>query len=123
MALSAITCEPPFRLDSCAEQYSYYQTSICNLMEICFPTEIVPRHTADKPWVTDCFGDLIRKRQRAHMSGDLNQANILRNKVNRASKLMYNFYKTQITAMDESGSRDWWKLMKTIMGLKTNGNS
>ena len=57
------------------------------------------------------------------MSGDLNQANILRNKVNRASKLMYNFYKTQITAMDESGSRDWWKLMKTIMGLKTNGNS
>ena len=58
------------------------------------------------------------------MSGDLNQAKILRNKVNRAaSKLKYNFYQTQIAAMHESGSRDWWKHIKTIMGLKTNGNS
>ena len=58
------------------------------------------------------------------MSGDLNQAKILRNKVNRAaSKLKYNFYQTQIAAMHESGSHDWWKHMKTIMGLKTNGKS
>ncbi|KAK2149558.1 hypothetical protein NP493_2882g00005 [Ridgeia piscesae] len=124
MALSAIKWEPLFRLDSCADQYSYYQTVICNLMEICFPTKIVTRHTADKPWVTDWFRDLVRKRQRAHMSGDLNQAKILRNKVNRAaSKLKYNFYQTQIAAMHESGSHDWWKHMKTIMGLKTNGKS
>ena len=103
---------------------SCYQTVICNLMEICFPTKIVTRHTADKPWVTDWFRDLVRKRQRTHMSGDLNQAKILRNKVNRvASKLTYNFYQTQIAAMHESGSHDWWKHMKTIMGLKTNGKS
>ena len=25
--------------------------------------------------------------------------------------------------MHESGSHDWWKHMKTIMGLKTNGKS
>ena len=75
MALSAIKWEPLFRLDSCADQYSYYQTVICNLMEICFPTKIVTRHMADKPRVTDWFRDLVRKRQRAHMSGDLNQAN------------------------------------------------
>ena len=37
---------------------------------------------ADKPWVTNWFRDLVCKRQRAHMSGDLNQAQILRNKVN-----------------------------------------
>ena len=79
MALSAIKWEPLFRLDSCADQYSYYQTVICNLMEICFPTKIVTRHMADKPWVTDWFRDLVRKRQRAHMNGDLNQAKILRN--------------------------------------------
>ena len=40
-----------------------------------------------------------------------------------ASKLKYNFYQTQIAAMHESGSHDWWKHMKTIMGLKTNGKS
>ena len=124
MALSAIKWEPLFRLDSCADQYSYYQTVICNLMEICFPTKIVTRHTADKPWVIDWFRDLFRKRQRAHMSGYLNQAKILRNKVNRAaSKLKYNFYQTQIAAMHESRSHDWWNHMKTIMGLKTNDKS
>ena len=83
-------------------------------MEICFPTKIVTRHTADKPWVTDWFRGLVRKRQRAHMSGDLNQAKILRNKVNQvASKLKYNFYQTQIAAMHQSGSHNWWKHMKT----------
>ena len=79
MALSTIKWESLFRLDSCADQYSYYQTVICNMMEICFPTKIVTRHTADKPWVTDWFRDLVRKRQRAHMSDDLKQSNILRN--------------------------------------------
>ena len=58
------------------------------------------------------------------MCVDFNKANILRNKLKRAaSKLKYNFYQTQITAMHDSGSHDWWKHMKIIMGLKTNGNS
>ena len=85
MALSAIKLEPLFRLDSCADEYSYYQTVISNLIEICFPTKVVSRHTADKPWVTDWFRDLVRKRQPAHMSGDLNQAKILLSKVNRTA--------------------------------------
>ena len=53
----------------------------------------------------------------------MGQAKMLRNNVNRAaSKLQYNFYQTQVAAMHESGSHNWWKHMKTIMGLKTNGN-
>ena len=93
-------------------------------MDTCFPTKIVTRHTADKPWVTDWFRDLVRKRQRVNMSGYLNQAKIWRNKVNRIdSKHNYNFYQTQIAAMHESGSHDWWRHMKTIMGLETNGKS
>ena len=57
------------------------------------------------------------------MSGDLNHATILRIKVNRAtSKLHYNFYQTQIAAMHELESHDWWKYMKTIMGLKVKTN-
>ena len=65
-----------------------------------------------------------RSSQQAHMSGDLNQAKLLRINVNRAaSKLKYNFYQTQIAAMHDSGPHDWWKHMKSIMGLKPNGNS
>ena len=48
-----------------------------NIVLFCF--------AADKPWVIDWFRDLFRKGQRAHMSGYLNQAKILRNKVNRAA--------------------------------------
>ena len=78
------------RLDGnhCEEKYSYYQTIVDSLMEHCFPIKIVTRHTADKPWITDLFRNLIRKRQRAYKSGNRDEYRIglLRNMVNRESK-------------------------------------
>ena len=44
--------------------------------------------------------------------------------VNREStKLKCEFYQKHILAISESGSRDWWKNMKKIMGLNGNSNS
>ena len=40
---------------------------------------VVTRHTGDKPWITDGYRLLIRKRQRAHMRGDIIEARSLRN--------------------------------------------
>ena len=60
-ALSAVSWEPLFRLETCEEQYAYYQTMIDSLMEMCFPYKVVTRHSADKPWVTDGFRLLVRK--------------------------------------------------------------
>ena len=58
------------------------------------------------------------------MRGDFNQARILRNKVNHAaSKLRHEFYQSYIASLTAVGSHDWWKYMKTIMGLKTNSKS
>ena len=58
------------------------------------------------------------------MSGDIDQAGILRNKVNHiASKLRHGFYQTHIASLTETGSHDWWKHMKTIMGHKTSAKS
>ena len=70
---------------SCEEQFTFYQTVIDQLMCRCFPNKVVTRHSADKPWVTDGFRALVRKRQRAHMCGDITQARLFRNKVNRAA--------------------------------------
>ena len=64
MGVASIRWEPLFRLITCEEKYSYYQTIVNSLMEHCFPIKIVTRHTADKPWITDLFRNLIRKRQR-----------------------------------------------------------
>ena len=123
-ALSAVSWEPLFRLETCEEQYAYYHTMIDSLMEMCFPYKVVTRHSADKPWVTDGFRLLVRKRQRAHMSGNFVQEKILRNKVNRAAtKLRYYFYQKHVTALSDTGSHDWWKNMKKLMGIEANDSS
>ena len=107
LALSLIKCEPLYRLDSCNDKYVYYQTVIDKLIEICFPSKVVARHTCDKPWITDGYRLLIRKRQRDHMRGDIVEARSLRNQVNRATvKLTFEFYHTRIEAMHESGTQN-----------------
>ena len=119
LALSLIKWEPLYRLDSCNEKCVYYQTVIDKLIEICFPSKVVTRHTGDKPWITDGYRLLIRKRQRAHMRGDIVEARSLRNHVNRATvKLTFEFYHARIEAMHESGTQNWWENMKTLMGQK-----
>ena len=117
LALSLIKWEPLYRLDSCNEKYVYYQTVIDKLLEICLPSKVATRHTGDKPWITDGYRLLIRKRQRAHMRGDMS----LRTQVNRTTaKLEFEFYHTRIKAMHESGTKNWWEnIMKTLMGPKT----
>ena len=123
-ALSAVRWEPLFILQTCEEKYNYYKDVVISLMDTCFTNKEVTRHTADKPWVTDYFRCLIRKRQRAFMSGNKCEYKVLRNKVNRASaRLKFEFYQKHILAITESGSRDWWKNMKKIMGLDVNTKS
>ena len=103
-ALSKIRWEPLYRLRSCEEKYVYYHTIIAELMKTCFPSKCVRRHTADKPWITDSFRLLIRKRQKAYMCGDLKQYRVLLNKVNRVTvKLKFDFYQQNIEAMTNSG--------------------
>ena len=95
-----------------------------SLMDKCLTNKVVTRHPADKTCVTDYFRCLIRKRQRAFMSGDQCEYKALRNETNRASaRLKLEFYQKQILAITESGSCDWWKNMKKIKGLDGNSNS
>ena len=123
-ALSLIRWEPLYRLTSCEDMYIYYHTIIITLMNMCFPAKVVTRHTADKPWVTDEFRSLVRSRQRTHMRGDTIQEHFLRNRVIRtATRLKYVFYQSKITAIKESGSRNWWKHMKLLMGLYSSSRS
>ena len=67
---------------------------------------------------------MVRKRQRAHiMSINFYIERILRNRVNRmASKLKYEFYQKHVIAMAKSGSHDWWKNMKKLMGIEACDN-
>ena len=116
---SLIKWEPLYRLESCNDNYVYYQTAIDKLIDLCIPSKVVTRHTCDKPWITDGYRLLIRKRQRAHMRGDIIEARSLRNQVNRATaKLKFEFYQTRIEAIHESGTTNRWENIKTLMGQK-----
>ena len=123
-ALALVHWEPLFLLGTCEETYAYYKDIVTSLMDKCVTTKVVTRHTADKPWITDYYRCLIRKRQRAFMSGNRPAYRLFRNEVNRASvRLKFVFYQKHMLAITESGSRDWWKNMKKIMGLNVNSNS
>ncbi len=116
--LSSIQWEPMYLLPSCDEQFNFFQTTIDELMTNCFPYKTVTRHSGDKPWVTDAFRQLIRGRERARMTGDRVLANQLRNQVTRAApRLRHQFYQSKIASLEQSSYRDWWKHMKSLMGL------
>ena len=117
-ALSDVSWEHLYTMTTCEEQFNFFQRTMEELMVTHFPYKSVTRHTADKPWVTDYFRHLIRQRQRAIMSGDIDEARRLRNLVNRtAPKLRQRFYQSKIATLEETSSKDWWKHMKNLMAL------
>ena len=122
-ALSDVSWEHLYTMTTCEEQFNFFQRTMEELMVTHFPYKSVTRHTADKPWVTDYFRHLIRQRQRAIMSGDIDEARRLRNLVNRtAPKLRQRFYQSKIATLEETSSNDWWKHMKNLMGAPS-GNT
>ena len=85
------------------------------------------RSASDTIWLCVTYSTYwIRRqclRQRAIMSGDIDEARRLRNLVNRtAPKLRQRFYQSKIATLEETSSKDWWKHMKNLMGAPS-GNT
>ena len=58
------------------------------------------------------------------MCGDLAQARLFRNKVNRAAvRLRKEFYQAKVTTLSESSTREWWRHMKSLMGTTSNNDT
>ena len=86
-------------LPSCDQQFSYLQTVISDLMNSCFSTQEVARHTQEKPLATDRFKLLVHEHQQAWVASDLPRLRSLWNQVNRlGSSLRKNFYKWNMAA-------------------------
>ncbi len=122
--LGYIRWEPLYALPSCEMQFRYFTDILEQLTEYCFPLRTTTSHSSDKPWVTNHFRQLIRKRQQMINAGDRQGAKPLRNKINRlASELRTRFYQKKVAALENSANRDWWKHMKSLMGLSSSGAS
>ena len=122
-ALLPISWEPLYRASTCEEQYAMFDSIMTRLINTHLPVQQKRRCTTDRPWVTDHFKDLLRKRQSAFKSGNATVYNFYRNKVNRLSKyLQREHYNTKIDSLC-SNSGQWWKDIKQIAGLKSGGDN
>ena len=55
------------------------------------------------------------------MCGDIKQARLFRNEVNRAAvRLQKELYQAKVTTLSESSTREWWRHMKSLMGYTSN---
>jgi hypothetical protein len=75
-------------------------------------------HTADKPWVTDKFRQLIRSRQYAFRVGNKVLYNKQRNTAQRLAKdLRRRYYQHRVQDLRNSNPHSWWSSVKQFIGL------
>jgi hypothetical protein len=96
---------------------TYFNSCVGTLIDFFLPRYTVNRRTDDKPWITDKFQCLIRRRQQAWSSGNRKLYNQLRNQVNRLSKrLRKQYYDKHIKSLHDCNSYNWWRQMKKLTG-------
>ena len=117
-ALQRFNWTPLYRMNSIHTQVHYFYTTLTGLLDQYLPYIKVTKYTADKPWVTQQFKDVIRQRQRALLSGNRQEYSRLRNRAGRMSKsLRQKYYQKKVQALHEADSHSWWKRTKQFLSV------
>jgi len=96
---------------------TYFYDVTTSLLNYYLPLRVVARYSTDKPWITDEFRRLIRKRQYAWTNNNMTEYKRLRNAVNRmSSKLRKRFYTKNIEGLRTCNSANWWRQTKQLTG-------
>ena len=104
-------------LPSCQEKCDFFYNIIRMGLDTILPKKSVKLHCRDKPWITPDLKFLISQRQKAFVSGNLSEYNMLRNKVIREVKQSkFKFYESQISNLKNSKPRKWWSAIKSLAG-------
>jgi len=91
-----------------------------SLLDQHLPLRIAVRYSTDKPWVTDEFRRLVRKRQYAWTNKNTADYKRLRNRVIRLSKeLRKRFYVKKIDSLRSCDPSNWWRQTKQLIGQST----
>ena len=107
-----------YAMNTCEQQFEYFNHTMSTLIDEHLPQNLSSKsHTNDKPWITESFKELIRKRQIALKLNDNDQYTKLRNLINRQNKtLRKNFYESEIGKLSDGDSKQWWKQIKQLVG-------
>ena len=112
-----------YNITSVDTMLDYFNSHIMTMLNTFLPVRTVKRHTADKPWISDEFRRLIRSRQYAWTTGNLDKYRRLRNHINRLSKqLRQQYYNKQSTNLRNCEPARWWRDTKRLIGQSTKPN-
>ena len=107
--------------DEMAISFSYHFTSAHDRS---FPLKSVKCHYSDKPWMTPSIKQLIRDRQKAFHSGNVQQWRALRSKVqSEIHHRKRTFYNTKVKSLKKEDCRKWWKIVNHMSGGSEKSNS
>ena len=109
-----------YTMNSCEEMLNYFYTTTHRLLETFLPTRTVKVNRNEKPWVTENFRYLIRRRQYAWTNQRWEEYRIYRNKVQRAALcLRKQYYKRRVQDLRQCNPRKWWQEVKRFTGQST----
>ncbi len=121
--LNSVNWLPLYRMTCVESMITFFYSTVTSLVDKHLPERVVIRHTSDKPWITDEFRRLIRKRQHAWSNGNSTEYNRLRNQIIRLShKLRKRFYEQRIQGLRNCNASNWWRQTKRITGQQNKPN-
>ena len=96
---------------------SFFYSAVLSMLDYYLP--LIPRtqNINDKPWVTEEFRTVIRRRQYAWVHRHMADYRRYRNQALRLAKtLRKRYYDARVEDLRRSDSRNWWRHMKRFTG-------
>jgi len=116
-ALMNFNWTPLYRLSSCEEMVKFFYSAVLSLLNQHLPLRQRSQNLNDKPWVTEEFRRVVRRRQYAWTHRRMVEYRRYRNQALRLAKtLRKRFYNAKVKHLRQSDSRNWWRQMKRFTG-------
>ena len=116
-ALAAHNWEQFYKMATCEEMTSCFYSVVLSLLDKFLPVRQIQYNINDKPWITEKFRYVIRRRQNAWTNGRMDEYRRYRNQAIRLAKtLKKRFYDKKVRDLRRCDSRNWWRHTKRLIG-------
>jgi len=104
---------PLFVMNSCQDMTNYFYFTLQTLLDQYLPSVPYRTYSADKPWITSQFRELVKRRQRAFLSGQTDLYHKLRNQTKHlATSLRQKYFEKHIKSLHTLDPHSWWSKVK-----------
>ena len=105
-----------YYLDNCQTMTQYFYSVVLSLLDQYLPFVRCCTFSCDKPLVTPEFRQLVKRRQRAFLSGQFPLYRKLRNQTKRmAASLRKKYFERSIESLHSLDPHTWWTKIKNFL--------